>query len=159
TTATSTSSCRSGRRPDEAFLIDLAAGARTGSPASDQSAVRRLGLEQFRGYATLDAAFGAGPQLVWGPNAAGKTSLLEAVVLLAWGHSHRSTADPELIRWGADVARVEASVGEHEARLEVALVRPGSASAAAGGRKRIRVNGVARRPSALLDHLRVVLFA
>jgi DNA replication and repair protein RecF len=109
-------------------------------------------------------AFEPGPQLVWGPNAAGKTSLLEAVVVLAWGHSHRSTADAELIRWSTDIARAEAALGSPAApeatqRLEVALVRPGSASAAGGARKRIRVNGVARRSSALGAHLRVVLFA
>ena len=64
-------------------------------------------LLDLRGYATLDASFGPGPQLVWGPNAAGKTSLLEAMVLLAWGRSHRTSADGELIRWGTDLARVE----------------------------------------------------
>jgi DNA replication and repair protein RecF len=41
----------------------------------------------------------------------------------------------------------------------VALVRPGTATVAGGGRKRIRVNGVPRRPSALAAHLRVVVFA
>jgi len=81
------------------------------------------------------------------------------MVLLAWGHSHRSTADPELIRWGADVARSEGHLGDRGDRLEVALVRPGSAAAASGGRKRIRVNGVPRRAAALPGHLRVVLFA
>jgi DNA replication and repair protein RecF len=79
------------------------------------------------------------------------------MVVLAWGHSHRSTTDHELIRWGADVARVEGSIDA--ADLEVALVRPGSAAATTGGRKRIRVNGVARRARALAAHLRVVLFA
>jgi len=116
-----------------------------------------LRLESFRGYARLDASFGPGPQLVWGQNAAGKTSLLEAMALLAWGHSHRSTSDPELIRWGDDVARVEGSFGGE--LLEVALVRPASSAAAAGGRKRIRINGVPRRSAALGEHLRVVLFA
>jgi DNA replication and repair protein RecF len=116
-----------------------------------------LRLESFRGYARLDAAFGPGPQLVWGPNAAGKTSLLEAMALLAWGHSHRSTNDPELIRWGDDVARVEGGLGDD--RLEVALVRPASVAAAGGARKRIRVNGVPRRAGALGGHLRIVLFA
>ena len=77
--------------------------------------------------------------------------------MLAWGHSHRSSADPELIRWGSDVARLEGSIGAEG--LEVALVRPGSAAAAGGARKRIRVNGVSRRASALGDHLRIVLFA
>ena len=116
-----------------------------------------LSLVDLRGYARLDASFGAGPQLIWGPNAAGKTSLLEAVVLLAWGHSHRTATDAELIRWGADLARVEGALGAEG--LEVALVRPGSATAAGGARKRIRVNGVPRRPASLSDHLRVVVFA
>jgi DNA replication and repair protein RecF len=125
--------------------------------AAARATLVALRLESFRGYARLEAAFGPGPQLVWGPNAAGKTSLLEAIALLAWGHSHRSTTDPELIRWGDDVARIEGSLpGES---LEVALVRPGSVAAAGGARKRIRVNGVARRASSLGDHLRVVLFA
>ncbi len=43
--------------------------------------------------------------------------------------------------------------------LEVALVRPGSAAAAGGGRKRIRVNGVPRRAASLASALRVVVFA
>src|SRR5215212_887712 len=119
--------------------------------------LNRLLLTDLRAYATLDAAFGPGPQLVWGPNAAGKTSLLEAMVLLARGGSHRTTTDAELIRWGADVARIEGHAGEDA--VEVALVRPGSIAAAGGARKRIRVNGVPRRATVLSERLRVVLFA
>jgi DNA replication and repair protein RecF len=117
----------------------------------------RLRLADLRSYAELDVAFGAGPQLVWGPNAAGKTSLLEAMVVLARGGSHRTTTDVELIRWGADVTRVVGHSSTDE--IEVALVRPGSAAAATGARKRIRVNGVPRRAPALAERLRVVLFA
>src|SRR5207249_1216176 len=80
----------------------------------------------------------------------------EAMVVLARGSSHRTTADAELIRWGADVTRIEARAGTDE--IEVALVRPGSAAAATGARKRIRVNGVARRAGTLAERLRVVLF-
>jgi DNA replication and repair protein RecF len=117
----------------------------------------RLQLTDLRAYATLDARFGPGPQLVWGPNAAGKTSLLEAMVVLARGASHRTTTDAELIRWGADVARIEGHAANDQ--VEVALVRPGSIAAVGGARKRIRVNGVARRSTALSEKLRVVLFA
>ncbi|MBI2781034.1 MAG: DNA replication/repair protein RecF [Chloroflexi bacterium] len=117
----------------------------------------RLRLGDLRSYATLEVAFGAGPQLVWGPNAAGKTSLLEAMVVLARGSSHRTTTDVEMIRWGSDVTRIEGRSGADE--IEVALVRPGSPAAASGARKRIRVNGVPRRASALAERLRVVLFA
>jgi DNA replication and repair protein RecF len=100
-------------------------------------------------------AFGPGPQLVVGPNAAGKTSLLEAIVLLAWGRSHRTSTDGELIRWGMDLARVEGRSGLDV--VEVAIVRSGVGGTA--GRKRLRVNGVGRRANALESPLRVVVFA
>ena len=61
------------------------------------------------------------------------------------------------MRWGADLTRVEATVDGQT--LEVALVRPGTAVAAEGGRKRIRVNGIPRRAASLGEHLRVVIFA
>ena len=114
-----------------------------------------LRLLDLRGYASLDVTFEPGPQLVHGPNAAGKTSLLEAIALLGWGRSHRTSADGELIRWGRDLARTEGRVGGDV--LEVAIARSGADGS--GGRKRIRVNGVGRRASGLGRHLRVVLFA
>ena len=133
-------------------------GAAPGAVAPDRTAtIDRLRLADLRAYAALEVSFGPGPQLIWGPNAAGKTSLLEAMVVLARGSSHRTTTDAELIRWGADVTRIEGRSSDDE--IEVALVRPGSAAAASAGRKRIRVNGVPRRASALADRLRVVLFA
>ena len=116
-------------------------------------------LTDFRGYRSLEVDLGPGPQLVWGPNAAGKTSLLEAIVVLARGGSHRTAADAELIRWSAEVARVEGSTagpgaGREATTLEVAIVRSGG-----GARKRIRVNAVPRRAAGLAAALRVVLFA
>ncbi len=81
-------------------------------------------------------------------------------MLLAWGSSHRTSTDAELIRWGAELARVKARVGRAGSvpgagdTVEVALVKAG-----AGARKRIRVNGVPRRAAALGGVLRTVLFA
>src|SRR3954447_12220249 len=142
-------SCLSGPRPRY-----IAGGwprhDRTGRPLLDE--IRLLDL---RGYATLDGAFGPGPHIVWGPNAAGKTSLLEAMVLLPWGRSHRTSADGELIRWGTDLARIEGLVGSDT--IEVAIVRAGASGTA--GRKRIRVNGLGRRAAGLAGILRVVVFA
>jgi DNA replication and repair protein RecF len=117
-----------------------------------------ISLSGFRGYASLDATFGPGAHLVWGPNAAGKTSLLEALVVCARGSSHRTLTDAELIRWDAPFARVDTRrevPGLDPLELEVTLVREGPA----GGRKRIRVNGVPRRATALAGLLRVVVFA
>lgn len=116
-----------------------------------------LRLTGFRSYATAVVSFPAGPQVVFGANAAGKTNLLEAIGLVATGRSHRTSTDAELITWGAPFARVEARISDIHGvpgTLEVVL-----AAAAGPGRKRIRVNGVPRRASALSSALRVVMFA
>lgn len=116
--------------------------------------VDRLQLTSFRSYPALDVTFTAGPQVVVGPNATGKTSLLESLVVLGTSRSHRATQDGELIEWGAEFARLEASLAP-QSRVEVVIAR----TATGGGRKRILVNGVARRPGALAATLPVVLFA
>jgi len=83
------------------------------------------------------------------------------VVLAAWGRSHRTGSDGELVRWGRGLARVEARVGPAGAgdgsldTIEVALV----GTPRGGARKRIRVNGVARRAGALSATFRAVMFA
>ena len=120
--------------------------------------VRTLTLDGFRSYEHLEIAFGQGPHVVVGRNAAGKTNLVEALVVLSTGRSHRSSADPELVRWGADFARSSATVegsGRSE-ELEVVVHARGTGQ---GARKRIRVNGVNRRATALRPLLRTVLFA
>ena len=121
--------------------------------------VDRLTLTGFRSYAALDIGLGDGPQVIVGDNAAGKTNLIEAIVVLARGSSHRSSGDAELIRWGDPFARAEAGIGHGPGRgpdrIEVTLERTGAGSA----RKRLRVDGVPRRATALADALRIVLFA
>src|SRR5437773_12356371 len=117
--------------------MGASSGAGIGTLAG--ATLETLRLADLRSYAALEVDFGPGPHLVWGPNAAGKTTLLEAMVLLAWGRSHRTPADGELIRWGRELARVEGVIGSDT--VEVAIVRSGSGSA---GRKRIRVNGLGR---------------
>jgi DNA replication and repair protein RecF len=116
--------------------------------------VNRLQLTNFRSYAALDVSFTSGPQVVVGPNATGKTSLLESLLVLGTARSHRATQDGELIAWGAEFARLEASAAS-DSTIEVVIAR----TATGGGRKRVMVNGVARRPQALAAALPVVLFA
>jgi DNA replication and repair protein RecF len=120
--------------------------------------VRTLSLDGFRSYAHVELTFGDGPHVVVGRNAAGKTNLVEALVLLSTGRSHRSSSDPELVRWGADFARAAASV-ESEGRSEELEVVVHARGSGPGTRKRVRVNGVNRRASALRPVLRTVLFA
>ena len=121
--------------------------------------VRTLALTGFRSYLQLELELEDGPHVVVGRNAAGKTNLVESLVVLSAGRSHRSAADSELVRWGSDFARASASVvsAERTQELEVVIHAPGAA--ASGARKRVRVNGVNRRAAALRPVLRSVLFA
>ncbi|HEY8438103.1 MAG TPA: DNA replication/repair protein RecF [Candidatus Limnocylindrales bacterium] len=134
--------------------IAPAAGDLATLPSPHRSTLAHLSVANLRSYEGLEVEFGPGPQLIVGPNAAGKTTLLEAIVLLGWGRSHRTSTDGELVRWGSELARVEGTVGPEA--IEVALVRPGPTGTA---RKRIRVNGVARRAAGLIGLLRTVVFA
>ena len=70
--------------------------------------VRTLTLDGFRSYEHLEIVFGDGPHVVVGRNAAGKTNLVEALVVLSTGRSHRSSSDPEMVRWGAEFGRAAA---------------------------------------------------
>jgi DNA replication and repair protein RecF len=120
--------------------------------------VTRLSLAGFRSYAALSADFPPGPQVVVGDNATGKTNLLESLVVLGTGRSHRAGADAELVAWNAEFARLDATVvGSEGSDVQVEVVI--ATTARGGGRKRVQVNGVARRPTALGAALPVVLFA
>ncbi len=124
--------------------------------------IRHLSLAGFRSYRDLAVDFPGGPQVVVGPNAAGKTNLLESLVVLSRGGSHRTGTDAELVGWDAGLARLEATLGPAAGagsggdRVEVVLVRPG---AVPGARKRVRVNEVPRRTTVLPGVLRAVVFA
>ena len=73
--------------------------------------LRRLQLEHFRNYTSLDIALGPGLHVFAGSNAQGKTNLLEAVYLSATGNSPRTNQEGEMIAWDADIARVIAESG------------------------------------------------
>ena len=77
-------------------------------------------------------------------------------MLLAWGRSHRTSTDGELVRWGA---RPRPGRGPRRPRDDRGRPRPARARRGGGARKRIRVNGVpAGRPGSS-GCLRTVVFA
>ncbi|MCM0582433.1 DNA replication/repair protein RecF [Weissella diestrammenae] len=65
-----------------------------------------LKLNNFRNYADVDVTFSSGVNIFLGPNAQGKTNLLEAIYVLALTRSHRTRLDKDLIGWGGKEAIV-----------------------------------------------------
>jgi DNA replication and repair protein RecF len=74
-----------------------------------------LRLQNFRSYKDASFEFGEGVNIVVGPNASGKTNLLEAVLVLARGSSYR-TRDSELVAWGKPWARLDANMADSRHR-------------------------------------------
>ncbi|HUP28179.1 MAG TPA: DNA replication/repair protein RecF [Chloroflexia bacterium] len=132
-----------------------------------------LTLDEFRSYRHLSLELPSGVTVLQGDNASGKTSLLEAVYMLATTRSPRSSSDLELINFAAPndlgsppFARITAEVERTRGPLqvEILVVRdeepagPGGLAGSAQARKRIKVNGVARRGIDLVGQANVVLF-
>lgn len=101
--------------------------------------VTRLELRDFRSYRRLELEPDPHLTVLVGPNAAGKTNIVEALELVTAGTSFRRPQWSELIRWGSTEARV-ALKAEGEGRvLDVDLV------VGEAGRRVYRVNGKTRR--------------
>lgn len=126
----------------------------------------RLHLEEFRCYrrATLDIP-SAGLR-IYGRNATGKTSLLEAVYLLATMRSPRTSSEREAINWESaqeyglpPYARVLGRVqhNDHESEIEIVLALDQARGNAS--RKRVKRDGRARRAIDVVGTLKVVLFS
>lgn len=63
-------------------------------------------LQQFRSYHDKTVEFSPGVNIIVGPNASGKTNLLEAVMVVCRGSSYRAP-DSELIMHGKKWARID----------------------------------------------------
>jgi len=115
--------------------------------------LKKIELSQYRNYESLRLETDHMVNIFIGPNAQGKTNLLEAIFVLALARSHRTSRDRELIRWNSATAR---AYGEAERRhgrvtLEIVFTEQG---------KRAKVNGLEqRRLSEFVGTLNVVMFA
>lgn len=77
--------------------------------------IRDLRLQNFRSFTDGSFEFSAGVNIVMGPNASGKTNLLEAVLVLARGNSYRAK-DSELIRFKKPWTRLDAHLASGSTR-------------------------------------------
>ena len=104
--------------------------------------ISQLLLNDFRNLEPLDWCPGRGSHLLLGGNGAGKTSLLEAIYVVATTRSFRAAQIGDCVRHGSEAFRVHAEVDtDHRSRLEV--------SWSAGKRERL-LNG---KVSPLAEHL------
>ncbi len=118
-----------------------------------------LSLQNFRSYPKKTFHFSPYTTLIVGPNTAGKTNILEAIVFLATGKSFRADSDREMIAWGKEIARVRTQNTElnDQQKLEIVLTT-GEVQRQRVPRKKFLINGVSRRQIDFVGNLKVVLF-
>jgi DNA replication and repair protein RecF len=117
--------------------------------------LRRLELVDVRSYERATLELEPGVTVLVGPNAQGKTNLLEAVLRAATGGSHRVASDGPLVRAGADLGIIRCELRTDEGRRRTLELEVGT-----GRRTRTKVDGQeVRRAADAAGVLRVVLFA
>lgn len=117
----------------------------------DITAVTKLTLSDFRGYAGLRLELSAEPVVLTGQNGAGKTNLLEALSLFSPGRGLRRARLSEMNRLGGDTgfvvaARVNAQNGFRDIGTGFQL-----SSDDGPERRQVRIDGVTVSPQALAD--------
>ncbi len=129
--------------------------------------LQHLSLTNVRNFVRLEADIPAGPTLLVGANAQGKTSLLEAVYYLARAASPHAQSDRQLINFLAlqeatPFARLVAEyrrAPHRPQRVEIRLVlEPGLNGSEARLHREVLLNEVKRRVSDLAAGLHAVLF-
>ncbi len=130
--------------------------------------LKRLKLQHFRTYESLDLHLSPGVTILHGPNAAGKTNVLEAIFVLATTKSFRTRTDRELISWdGHDegMQRYTRLEGDAEAnggpiRVDVSIVEQGPRGPVESSvRKQFKLNGRAKRAADVVGAIEAVLFS
>ncbi|BAL81712.1 putative DNA replication and repair protein RecF [Selenomonas ruminantium subsp. lactilytica TAM6421] len=112
-----------------------------------------LRLRNYRNYEALELTFDPNINVFLGPNAQGKTNIIEAVYYASLGHSHRTHTDADLIRWEQPEALVQLGFSrlgvENKLEFQFSRVK----------RRRILLNDHPIRPKDLVGSLNTVLFS
>jgi len=134
----------------------------------------RLRLTNFRNLTHLDLGLSPGVTVYYGPNAQGKTTLLEAVYLLCIARSFRAENEREVVSFEAanagEQALVDGTVEKNGQRLRVIIgyqptQRSSPSSSQEGNglaynvRKEIRVNRLKHTAGELIGQMNAVLFS
>jgi DNA replication and repair protein RecF len=113
----------------------------------------KLSLNNYRNYEQFELTTNSNVNIFVGPNAQGKTNLLESIYVMALTKSHRTHQDKELIRWDGTHAYLHAEIDKKygSIKLDLAVSTKG---------KKAKINGLEQRKlSNFIGALNVVMFA
>lgn len=116
--------------------------------------IKELQLRSFRNYESLDIKFDNQVNVIIGENAQGKTNLLEAIFILAFTRSYRTSQDRELIYWKEEFAKITGTIEKQNKKqlpLEIIFHKTG---------KKAKLNRIEQKKlSDYIGAINVVMFA
>ena len=114
--------------------------------------IKAIKLTDFRNFKAKTLKFSDGITTIVGPNATGKTNILESLFLLSTAKSFKARMEAEMLRYEQELARV---TGESNSlSLEVIITK----GANGWPKKRMMVNGVPKRTIDFAGNFKTVLF-
>ena len=140
--------------------------------------LKSLYLQSFRSFKKKKFEFSSKTTLIIGPNASGKTNILEAIYLLATGKSFRASKEMEMIKYDQEISRISGLItngkmsnteilnsakggdieSTEEINLEVTLTK-GEVQGKRAARKLYKINGAGKMWRDFAGILRCVLFS
>jgi DNA replication and repair protein RecF len=126
--------------------------------------ISKIHLSNFRSFKDKILDFSPQITIIVGPNATGKSNILEALFFLSSGKSFRARIEEEMVNYEDEIARIKGKVkiDNTDIILEAILTRGfldiGKTAPEKIVRKKLLVNGVSRRLIDFAGNLRVTLF-
>ena len=89
--------------------------------------IKQLNLRNFRNHQSLSFDFSENINTITGPNAVGKTNIVESIYYLSLAKSFRTDEDTDLIKKNQDKAEINATIveGEITRKIKVIITRNG----------------------------------
>ena len=121
-------------------------------------------LNDFRNFKTKLLEFSPATTVIVGPNASGKTNILESLYLLSTGKSFHARIEEEMVNYNTDIARVKVRIKtdgvmvDLEAVLTHGFIDIGKVSSEKVARKKLLVNGISKRLIDFSGNFKIVLF-
>jgi len=115
--------------------------------------IKSIKLSDFRNFKSKSLEFSDKITVISGPNATGKTNILESLFLLSTGRSFKAKLEVEMIKYEEELARIDGVV-PNSLKLEAII----TAGENGWPRKRLLVNGLPKRLIDFAGSFKTVLF-
>ncbi len=125
--------------------------------------ISKIRLTNFRNFKNKIFEFSPKITVIVGPNASGKTNILESLFLLSTGKSFHAKIEEEMVEYSSDIARVKGITSSTSTTgLEIVLTRGlidiGTDRPEKVARKKLLVNGISKRLIDFAGNFKVALF-